>query len=365
MLPKPEHCYSCVGYHWPPRGHGFVPADGTGRNGVLLVFEAAGEQEAREGRPLIGRAGLAFQQLLQRGRMVREDFRIHNVLSCRPPNNKLRGMPYEEEAIAHCKTFLDHTLQEKHWECVVAGGEVALRALLPRVEGSLSQCRGYVFQDAQGRWVVPTFHPSHIARGQTHLAAVFIHDLQRACEIARDGYHEVDLSHFLLDPPVVEAWRWLERYEASDNQWWLSVDIETPRKRPDEEEQDELEGTEPILRCGYAYGGGKAVMTLPWGGSYETIHRHLLASSRDKVMWNAPFDAGRLAAESYTVGGTGHDGMIAWHVLNGDLPKRLGFVAPFYCPGLPMWKHLARERPDFYNACDVYATDCIMFGQQQ
>ena len=160
------------------------------------------------------------------------------------------------------------------------------------------------------------------------------------------------------------AYRWVEQFEASDGKWWLTIDTETPRKQVDAEEQEDLEGAEPILRCGYSYGGGRAVMTLPWGGPWESLHRRLLGSDRSKVMWNAPFDVQHLTAAGYPIGGAVHDGMVAWHVLNGDLPKRLGFVATFYCPGLPMWKHLARERPDFYNACDGYATDCIMFGQQ-
>ena len=55
-----------------------------------------------------------------------------------------------------------------------------------------------------------------------------------------------------------------------------------------------------------------------------------------------------------------HDGMVMWHLLNSDLRKGLGFVATFYCKGLPRWKHLAATEPAQYNAVDAYAADVIV-----
>ena len=108
MLRKPDHCKSCVLYG---NGCGFVPANGDGSNGVLIVAEAAGENEAAQGIPLIGKSGHYMFSNLARVGIEREGFRIHNVLSCRPPDNKLAKMPYEQAAIEHCSPLLDQTIR--------------------------------------------------------------------------------------------------------------------------------------------------------------------------------------------------------------------------------------------------------------
>src|SRR6266853_4156914 len=117
MLPKIGLCESCVGYNWYPAGSGFVPASGSGENGVLVVAEAAGEHEQNEGMPLVGKAGYYTWQNLQRVGIERDGFKIHNVLSCRPPENKLVKMAYQDEAINHCAPFLDRTIKEMQELC--------------------------------------------------------------------------------------------------------------------------------------------------------------------------------------------------------------------------------------------------------
>src|SRR3990167_3331602 len=84
---KPESCKTCVGWSWGCNG--YVPASGTGENGVLVVAEAAGEHEQKEGMPLVGKAGYYLWQNLARIGIEREGFRIHNVLSINPNPRKI------------------------------------------------------------------------------------------------------------------------------------------------------------------------------------------------------------------------------------------------------------------------------------
>lgn len=369
-LPKPSSCIGCPLYG---DGKGFVPADGSGRNRVLLVFEAAGEHEAAEGRPLAGRAGFTFHRMLQRAGLQREDFRIHNVLSCRPPENKLRGESYEAAAVECCRPNLDATIAAMKPKVIVAGGDVAFSRILPEVYTQLKErrprpmglldARGYVFWSSRYEcWVIPTIHPSFIMRGQTAFESVFIRDVAQAAEVAKNGFEYVDLSHFLLDPTPGEAMEWARKFEiasACDPELHLAIDDETPWKGEDEEELDEEEEIHEvrILRNGYSYGGGKFVMSIPWGGMYEAVHRRLLRSKAPKIAWNKGHDVGDYQEAGYEVGGVVHDGMIAWHVLHSDLRKKLGFVTPLLLPGMPMWKHLNQERPAFYNGADAFTED--------
>lgn len=81
MLPKPATCAGCPLEH---KGQGFSIATGSGKNGVLLVGEALGRNEALKGEPFVGEAGAQLNRTLQRTRHSRDDFRIFNVVACFP-----------------------------------------------------------------------------------------------------------------------------------------------------------------------------------------------------------------------------------------------------------------------------------------
>ena len=155
--------------------------EGAGRNGVLLVGEALGEQEAAVGRPFQGKAGLAFTQMLQRAGLVRDDFLIDNALRCQPPFNRLNGEPYEAEVLWRCRPHLGATLADPRVRAVVAMGEIAFqRTCALDKNWKITPARGYVWRGENGKPVVPTFHPSYIMRGKHKLRGVFLADVLRA-----------------------------------------------------------------------------------------------------------------------------------------------------------------------------------------
>lgn len=131
----------------------------------------------------------------------------------------------------------------------------------------------------------------------------------------------------------------------------LAYDIETPYGNPDESETGE-DDSYHIERVGFSYRGHQA-LSIPWAPEYLPAIRLLLEADGDKVVWNAGFDNPRIRAAGVAINGVVHDGMVAWHILHSDLPKGLGFVATFCCPGQPAWKHLSSSRPAFYNATDA------------
>lgn len=392
-LPKPAGCQGCEGLTWacPTPGFGFTRQQTSSQwNGVLLVFEASGEHEAETGVPLQGKAGQAFEEMLQRGGMNRVNFDIANVLSCRPPNNFLTGAPYEYAVIQHCAPYLDAFIEARRPRCIVAGGAVALRRLLPNCPVGIDDARGYVHQyqhkDGWKTWLVPTIHPSRIARGQTSLTAVFLHDVTKAVEVARDGFAYLDTSFFVLDPTPEEVERWVTSLEvavALKRVLHLSSDIETPDKDANEDELEEAEEDvafgEPdmldrsytIIRCGYSYHdtskvsdalpfGTPHVLSMPWGGPYERLHRRLIKIKLDHLWFNKSFDVPRVIADDKMPGGVQHDAMEAWHILNSDLRKSLGHVSSFLMPRARMWKHLSYDEPAWYNGMDAYCADVDM-----
>lgn len=328
--------------------------------GVALVGEALGEDEARAGAPFVGRAGFKLTRLLEWAGLDRSRFDIWNAAWCQPPSNQLEGQPYEYPAIDHCR--------QAHWgrlldrvRVVVPMGNVPLHALSGKKR--ILTHRGYIIPGPGTTHLVPTVHPSFIQRGQSKYSAAFIHDVQKAVQLAETGLpvQEVD---YLIDPLPRQALEWARLYRAELQRdlpgrvTRLAYDIETPGKGDDEGESELSDGsavgdrTYFIWRIGFSYKPGHA-LTVPWTPEYIPAIRLLLESDGEKVVWNAGFDNPRIRHAGVGINGVIHDGMVAWHILHSDLPKGLGFVATFTCPFQPPWKHLSTQSPGFYNATDA------------
>jgi uracil-DNA glycosylase len=145
----------------------------------LVVGEAPGEEEDRQGLPFVGRAGQLLDRMLgamglQRGQGVY----ITNVIKCRPPQNRNP----EPEEIAQC---MPHLLRQIEWlrpTVVLAMGRFAAHALLG--EGGavpaevlrqtpLGKLRGQVHQvtlAGQRLPLVVTYHPAYLLRSPSEKA---------------------------------------------------------------------------------------------------------------------------------------------------------------------------------------------------
>lgn len=347
-----------------------MPQDGTGANGVLVVLEAAGEDEAISGIPTVGAAGQFLWNQLHQVGIEREGFRIHNVLSCRPPANKLTKMPYEAAVIQKCAPFLDATIEQHIREAkafgkqpvIIALGKIAFKRLMGVTDRDEIMKESYLaypfWSHRYNAWIISTHHPSHLMQGKQSLVPILHYCFQRALEIASHGL-ELDKLSYLEDPEPATFESWVQGYfsYADHNpECVLSYDIETPYKQgKDEAEITRTEdGDGAILRCSFSYKPGEAV-SVPWRAGYYPALQELFVGDGAKVGWNnSSFDSPKIK-EYFPINGDDIDAMLAWHVLNSSFPKGLGFVTPFYAQKFSMWKHLSKEQPAFYNACDADA----------
>lgn len=135
-----------------------VPGEGPVPARVMLVGEAPGAREDREGRPFVGNAGRLLDRLLARAGLCREELFVTGAVKCRPPGNR---DPRAREIDA-CRVHLRRQLALVRPEVVVALGRAALRAILgrePPPELGLAGSHGRpVRQD--GFWLFPTYHPA-------------------------------------------------------------------------------------------------------------------------------------------------------------------------------------------------------------
>jgi uracil-DNA glycosylase len=133
----------------------------------MVVGEAPGEQEDRQGEPFVGAAGQLLDAMLRALRLTRasdgpqapsQRVYIANTLKCRPPHNR---NPTAEE-VARCEPFLQRQLQLVRPRIILAMGRFAIQALLRSTE-PVGKLRGRV-HSYQGVPLVVTYHPAYLLR---------------------------------------------------------------------------------------------------------------------------------------------------------------------------------------------------------
>ena len=125
---------------------------------LLIVGEAPGANEDRQGLPFVGRAGQLLDAMLKAIGLQREQIYIANILKCRPPNNR---DPKPEE-VALCTPFLQRQIALINPKVIMAVGRIAARYLL-NTEGSLSSLRGQPYSFGEIPLLV-TYHPAYLLR---------------------------------------------------------------------------------------------------------------------------------------------------------------------------------------------------------
>lgn len=140
-----------------------VFADGNSRSRVLILGEAPGAEEDREGRPFVGRAGQLLDRMFaaiglsRRSPDAQTALYITNVMPWRPPGNR----DPEPSEIAMMLPFVERHIALIDPEVIVAVGNTPLFALT-RSKGIL-RARGNWVQ-ALGKPLLPMTHPAYLLR---------------------------------------------------------------------------------------------------------------------------------------------------------------------------------------------------------
>lgn len=129
----------------------------------LVVGEAPGADEDRQGEPFVGRAGGLLNSMLRGIGLQREQVFIANILKCRPPNNR---DPKPEE-VAQCLPYLERQIALLRPGIMLAVGRIAAQNLLS-TDTPIGKLRGSVHAfGAQRIPLVVTYHPAYLLRSPT------------------------------------------------------------------------------------------------------------------------------------------------------------------------------------------------------
>ncbi|MNL31154.1 Uracil DNA glycosylase superfamily protein [compost metagenome] len=147
----------------------------------LVVGEAPGEQEDRQGHPFVGRSGQLLDAMLAAVGMSRDtDVFITNVIKCRPPGNR---NPKPEE-IASCSPYLMRQIALLKPERILVLGRFAAQTLLG-TDATIGSLRGRVHQLKTDDGEIPlivSYHPAYLLRSPSEKARAW-QDLKLASQM--------------------------------------------------------------------------------------------------------------------------------------------------------------------------------------
>lgn len=137
---------------------------GVPNSKLMLIGEAPGYNEDKQGEPFVGKAGQLLDKIFASvGLSRKENIYICNTIKCRPPENR-DPLPEEKEA---CRAFLDAQIEILKPRIILLCGKVALNSMLNTTIG-ITRVRGKWFEGPYGSKMMPIFHPSYLLRNDSH-----------------------------------------------------------------------------------------------------------------------------------------------------------------------------------------------------
>lgn len=139
-----------------------VLSDGPENAKLMLVGEAPGAEEDRQGLPFVGPSGQLMNAILGSVGIAREEVLFSNTVFWRPPGNRT---PTTQEA-AVCKPFIERLIEIVDPKILICVGAPSAHTLLGQTQG-ISRLRGKWFSFQTPNLSHPIdaiaiFHPSYL-----------------------------------------------------------------------------------------------------------------------------------------------------------------------------------------------------------
>jgi uracil-DNA glycosylase family 4 len=127
---------------------------------LMIIGEAPGADEDRQGEPFVGRAGQLLNLMLAAIGLDRSRVYIANILKCRPPGNR---DPLPEETL-RCQPFLLQQIALIRPRVLLSVGRISAQTLL-RTDTPISRLRGKWYEFGPDKTpLMVTYHPAYLLR---------------------------------------------------------------------------------------------------------------------------------------------------------------------------------------------------------
>ena len=161
-----KNCLACHKCRLGDTRSNIVFSDGIPNPKLMLIGEAPGFYEDKEGKPFVGKAGQLLDRIFESVGLTRKcDVYICNTVKCRPPENR-NPEPDEKEA---CWEYLKAQIDIIQPKIILLCGNVAVQSILGNV-GGITKIRGKWFEGndiVHGAKLMPIFHPSYLLRNDS------------------------------------------------------------------------------------------------------------------------------------------------------------------------------------------------------
>lgn len=358
----------------PQQVHGEGPLDAK----IVVIGEAPGEHEDRDGRPFVGVSGYRLSEWLSSVGLCRHHVRIENVCEYRPPGNVLAALG--RDYVLSWMEDLRARINLLHNPYVlVPMGNYALYALTgfgavpwhnkdgKHNRPGIMKWRGSILShtDARGRVikVVPTLHPAATLPGRApgpEGETWCKRDWKRiADESAFTELRRPEREHF-IKPTLRDVLEWEAQVEREADHTVLFLDIENPQREDKVQVGETKTGKPkwkkvkgaPYIECvGFSLYPDFSI-TIPtteeyWGGLDELddvwqVLRRICASRAQKGAQNHFHDSYFLLDYGCPVANMWWDPMYMHHAYDAGAPHDIAFQASILTRE-PYWKDEAKD----------------------
>lgn len=162
---------------------------------LMIVGEAPGTQENKQGKPFVGPSGKLLEQILASVQLTsEEDLFITNAVFRMPPGSDGRPLRKPTTAeIDYYKPYLDEIIRLIDPKIILLTGGVSMQSVLDEKKLGITKMRGQ-WVERDGRWIMPIFHPAYLLRNPARTAgspkALMWSDIQEV----RRKFDELNLS---------------------------------------------------------------------------------------------------------------------------------------------------------------------------
>ena len=176
---KLELIFSAIRKAYPKRT--LVFNDGSPDAPIMIIGEAPGVDEEKQGKPFVGRAGKLLNATLEILGWQRSDFYITNIVRYRPRDAVGGTLTPTPQEIEKFRPTMEKEIEVVDPKLIVVLGRIAMTGL--GIEGTMAENRGRVIEK-NGRRILIAYHPAAILRN-INWEPMFREDLAKISELVK------------------------------------------------------------------------------------------------------------------------------------------------------------------------------------
>ena len=291
-----------------------MPYSGKGKKKILIVAEAPGEEEDRQGLQLVGKSGSYLSSVLKKlGVDMRKDCWLTNAVICRPPDNELK----DNKIIDYCRPNLINTIKKLKPTTVIVLGGVAVKSLMYHVwskdvDREVTRWTGWTIPSQTiNAWICPTWHPAYLLRMESRvLEASFRKHLKKAITLSTNNPWPEGPPNYREQIELLYDKKSINKFLNGITSGIIAFDYETNMLKPDNKEAR-------IISCSICW-NGKRTVAFPLLPGVKQPLRDLLGNGEVlKIAQNMKFeDRWTRKVLGVQVKGWRWDTMLGTHILD-------------------------------------------------